>query len=103
MSQFSGLQSYLGCRTGRISWLRVLIDKTLFRHVPSRQPYIIQDSSNSTPNRRYQLAGRKSKLDSSSCLLEMPEFEKSDNIGALIIRTGFWGPLNYNYIKELPK
>ena len=25
------------------------------------------------------------------------------NIGALIIRTGFWGPLYYNYNKEPPK
>ena len=25
------------------------------------------------------------------------------NIGALIIRTGFWAPLNYNYNKEPPK
>ena len=25
------------------------------------------------------------------------------NIGALIIRTGFWGPLCYNYNKEPPK
>ena len=25
------------------------------------------------------------------------------NIGALIIRIGFWGPLYYSYIKEPPK
>ena len=25
------------------------------------------------------------------------------NIGALIIRIGFWGPLYYNYNKEPPK
>ena len=29
-----------------------------------------------------------------SCNLTVP------NIGALIIRIGFWGPLYYNYIKE---
>ena len=26
-----------------------------------------------------------------------------DNIGALIIRIGFWGPLHYSYDKEPPK
>ena len=26
-----------------------------------------------------------------------------DNIGALIIRIGFWGPVHYSYDKEPPK
>ena len=32
-------------------------------------------------------------------------FDKGDgvNVGALIIRIGFWGPLYYNYNKDIPK
>ena len=33
----------------------------------------------------------------------IPASEATQNIGALIIRIGCWGPLYYNYDKEPPK